>query len=68
MAKKKPKKYGPISAGTFISRSRSVSSEEKAMHNNAVREFFDLRTEEDRQVLGQGLERLIADRLHLTTH
>jgi len=72
MAKKKKatakRTYSAVSAATFIGKSRAVSSEEKAMRNNETREFFDLRTEEDQAVLARGLERLIADRLHLPSH
>lgn len=55
---------------TFIQRSRSVASEEKAMYHTilgagrrgVIRDFFTLGTD-DEEVIGMALERLIATRL-----
>jgi hypothetical protein len=51
---------------TFIQRSRSVSSEEKAMHHNitgkVLREFFDL-GQDDQDACRDALEKAVAMRL-----
>jgi len=59
-----------VSRGTFISQSRGVSSEQKAMYHNilgagrkgVIRKFFDLNTS-DQSALRDGLERLVGARV-----
>lgn len=55
----KAKGRSPVSAGTFIQRSRSESSEQKAIWNQPAREFFGLSDEEAatcRDVLAKEIE------------
>jgi len=62
-----------MSAGTFISQSRGVSAEQKAMYHNilgagrkgVLRKFFDLNTS-DQTALRDGLEKLLSARLRST--
>ncbi len=73
--KERPKRRGVrrISAGTFISQSRGVSAEQKAMFHNilgvgrrgTLRKFFDLNTS-DQTALRDGLEKLLSARLRST--
>ena len=63
---KRPTRKGP----TFIQRSRAVSSEQKAIYHNVlgagrsgvIREFFGV-SPQDETALGEGLERLIRQRV-----
>lgn len=56
---------------TFIGKSRAVASEQKAIWHDVtgagrrgvVRHFFGIETDEDKAVLRDGLERLIARRI-----
>lgn len=72
---KRPKRSGPprkrsINRATFISQSRAMSSEQKAMFHNilgagpkgTIRKFFDLNTS-DQTALMNGLEKLVAARI-----
>lgn len=71
MAKKRPARIAARSTPlTFISRSRQVSSEEKALYHNVlgagrsgiIREFFGL-TPDNQTELRQQLEQLVQKRL-----
>lgn len=63
---RKPRRRGP----TMIQRSRAESSEQKAIWHNVAgagksrvrRRFFDL-TQDDQDVIGKGLEKLVAQKL-----
>lgn len=48
-APRRAKGRSPVSAGTFIQRSRAESSEQKAIWNQPTREFFGLSDQESEQ-------------------
>ena len=71
--KRSTRRRRTMSRGTFISQSRSVSSEQKAMFHNVlgagrkgvIRKFFDLNLS-DQVALRDGLEKLVGAKLKTT--